>query len=90
MPRFLIEDERHADWCGEFDSLEDVELELRRLAAIPWDEEPNQAPCQSWATCGRTYVVIDRGDSQTPKSSRSALNISKSGVVWHEPFRPVA
>ena len=88
MARFLIEDEFHGDWHGQFDTIEAVVRELRRLAAIPWDQEPNRAPCQSWATCGRTYVVGDSGDSQTPGSCKSALDISKAGVVWHEPFRP--
>ncbi len=91
MPRFVIEDELHAEHHGDFAALEDAVRELRRRADIPWDGEPNVAPCQSWATCGRTYEVIEYDDTQSPWRElrrTKALDISKDGVVWHEPFGP--
>lgn len=42
---FVIKDEKHADFVGEFDSREDAIVELRRFAETPWDQEPNVAPC---------------------------------------------
>ena len=91
MATFVIEDELHAEHHGEFGSLEDAVLELRRRAEIPWDREPNAAPCQSWATCARTYDVIEYDDTDgcTRQLRRiKALEISKDGVVWHESFGP--
>ena len=91
MATFVIEDELHAEHQGEFAALEDAVCELRRRATIPWDREPNVAPCQSWATCGRIYELIEydgSGDSVKQLRRMKALEISKDGVVWHEPFGP--
>jgi hypothetical protein len=94
MLKFIIEDELHAEHHGEFATLEDALHELRRRAEIPWDREPNVAPCQSWATCGRIYELIeydegsDGGGRQLRRSK--ALEISKDGVIWHEPFGSLA
>ena len=89
MAIFVIEDELHAETHGEFTEFAGALIELRRRAETPWDCEPNQAPCQSWATCGRKYEVIEYDNAQTPwKILRrtKALDISKDGVVWHIPF----
>jgi hypothetical protein len=91
MLKFIIEDELHAEQHGEFATIEDAICELRRRAEIPWDRKPNVAPCQSWATCGRLYELIeydDGPDSGKQLRRRKALEISKDGVVWHEPFGP--
>ena len=82
---YVIEDERHSEHVGQFSTLELALAELRRLAAIPWDQAPNQAPCTGWATCGRAYEVIEY--DSTSESSRAlrripALTISSRGVVW--------
>src|SRR5262249_28629356 len=63
---FVIEDERHAEPQGEFASLDAAVAELHRRAALPWDEEPNVAPCTGWRTCGRTYEVIEYDNSARP------------------------
>ena len=91
MVKVVIEDELHAELQDEFATLDDAVRELRRRAAIPWDSEPNIAPCQSWATCGRIYELIEYEDTDgSAKQLRrmKALEISKDGVVWHEPFGP--
>ena len=91
MAKFVIEDELHAEHHGEFAAFEDAVRELRRRAEIPWDQEPNQAPCQSWRTCGRAYEVIEFDDTQTSSKKlrhTKVLDISREGVVWHEPFAP--
>jgi len=82
---FVIEDEIHCEECGRFSSFRQALDELQRLSAIAWDQPPNAAPCMSWATCGREYVVIEYDDSQSPwrEIKRTAvLNIVASGVEW--------
>jgi hypothetical protein len=56
---FVVEDEFHCEWMGEFNSREEADAELRRLATLPWDQAPNVCPCASWRTCGRRYHVIE-------------------------------
>ncbi|MBX9792336.1 MAG: hypothetical protein K2Y37_25835 [Pirellulales bacterium] len=86
---FVIEDERHAESVGQFKGLDLALVELRQLATIPWDQQPNLAPCTNWRNCGRTYEVVEYDDSQSPwKELRriSALEISATGVQWAEGF----
>jgi hypothetical protein len=86
---FLIEDEAHCEPQGTFDSLDAALAELRRRAAIPWDQDPNVAPCTSWRTCGREYVVIEYDDSQMPWRERrrvKVLAVSAAGVKWAAGF----
>ncbi|CAE6699078.1 hypothetical protein XA1314C_03790 [Xanthomonas arboricola] len=86
MPKcFVIEDESHAEQIGEYASLDEAWAELGRLAAIPWDQRPNVAPCPSWQTCGRTYKIIEYETSSTPwRELRqvSGLDVSVNGVAW--------
>jgi len=82
---YVIEDELHSEHIGQFPTLELALAELRRLAALPWDQAPNQAPCTSWATCGRAYELIEYDSAS--ESSRAlrripALTVSSRGVVW--------
>ena len=82
---FVIEDELHAEQIGEFLSLDSAIAELRRLAAKPWDEAPNRAPCLSWEGCGRHYELVEYDLSTVPwgEISRvSALNVSKAESPW--------
>ena len=87
---FIIEDELHAEeQDGEFVTLEDVVAELRRRANIPWDVEPNQAPCTSWEKCGRRYEVVEFeiSDSSRKEVRRVlVLDISAEGVRWSTGF----
>ena len=63
MKRFIIEDEFHANWCGEFGDFADALAEIRRRAALQWGEGPNSCPCQSWPTCRADYVILEQDDS---------------------------
>lgn len=63
---FVIEDDEHAEELGRYPHRVDAISGLRRLAQLPWDEDPNRAPCQSWQTCGRSYVLIEYDISSTP------------------------
>jgi hypothetical protein len=86
---FVIEDEIHAEWCGQYVSFEEAMAELRRRATIPWDEVPNVAPCGSWQTCGREYLVIEYDDSQSPWAevlTVPVFDISSSGLQWADSF----
>lgn len=61
---FIIEDQLHASILeGEYGTLDDALEEIRRLATVPWDRPPNVAPCSSWMTCGRDYVIVEYDDS---------------------------
>lgn len=79
---FVIEDELHAEPQGEFSSREDALEELKRRSTIPWNEAPNVAPCTSWETCGRQYVLIEYNESWVELSRIPVLNVSSSSVKW--------
>jgi hypothetical protein len=83
---FIIEDELHAEHQdGTFASFEQALAELKRRAALPWDQAPNVAPCTSWRTCGRNYEIIEFDDSALPWKQLSrvpALEVSAKGAKW--------
>jgi hypothetical protein len=82
---FTIEDEIHAEPGAEFATRDEAITELHRLATLPWDEAPNKAPCMSWQTCGRRYVVVEYDQRWTPwrrLSSVLVLDVSSKGASW--------
>ena len=83
---FVIEDEKHAEpQGGEFTSLAEAIMELRRRAALPWDEPPNVAPCANWKNCGRSYEVIEYDTSANPwreLQRTPVLEVTAVGVRW--------
>ena len=83
---FIIEDEMHAEILpGEFATFADALAELKRLAVVPWNEEPNSAPCQSWQTCGRRYELVEYDAATVPWTELQripALNISAVAIEW--------
>lgn len=86
---FVIEDEIHCDWHGQYGNFDDAVAELRRRATLPWDQPPNAAPCTSSKTCGREYVIIEFDDSSLPwKELRRvpAFDVSAAGVKWASGF----
>ncbi len=88
--RFYIEDDSHAEQYSVHETFEAAVRELERLARIPWDKEPNVAPCQSWKTCGRRYEIIEYDTSTTPWKMLSrvpALKVSAQGVLWDDKLR---
>ncbi len=83
--RFIIEDREHAEWQSEHSSLEGAQAELRRLASMRWDQEPNIAPCKSWQTCRRNYEILQYDTSSKPwrlTTRHPGLEVSANGVVW--------
>jgi hypothetical protein len=82
---FVIQDEAHAEPQGRFQTRQQAIAELRRRAAIPWDEEPNRAPCTNWLNCGRRYELVEYDEHTLPwkELSRSlVLKVSAAGVRW--------
>jgi len=83
---FKIEDERHAELqVGEFATFDDAVAELRRRAHLPWDQQPNVAPCTNWRNCGRYYEVIEYDDSVRPWQELSrtlVLEVDAQGARW--------
>ncbi len=87
MTKFVIEDEMHDEWLGEFSTLKEVIEKLQGLAAIPWDEDPNRAPCTSWKTCGRDYYIIEFDDSSTPWTeinNKHIMRVDSRGSTWYK------
>jgi hypothetical protein len=82
---FVIEDETHSEPGLEFASRELAMEELKRLAKLPWNEPPNQAPCSSWETCGRRYCLVEydtNGAQWRQLSFVPMLELSRYGAQW--------
>ena len=60
---FAIEDERHAEMHGTYATEADAVAELKRRSRVPWNEEPNRAPCTNWTDCGRSHELVEYGDN---------------------------
>lgn len=86
MSVFVVEDEMHSEPFGKFSSYAEALAELKTLATVPWDREPNQCPCVDWKTCSREYEIIEYDNSSEtfwPELSRArVLSISAEGVIW--------
>ena len=86
---FVIEDETHSEQCSKHATLEEAVARLKQLAALPWNEQPNMAPCTSWRTCSRRYEVVEYETGSHPWKERRripALEISAKGVSWEKEF----
>jgi hypothetical protein len=82
---YVIEDEIHAEQQGEFATRDQAIEELKRRAAIPWNEAPNLAPCMSWQTCGRHYDLVEYDSATTPwkeTKRERILEVSTAGTKW--------
>lgn len=89
MIKFSIEDDVHAEWQGDYASLDDALSELQRRSNLSWDEKPNVCPCTGWKTCERLYTITEYDTSDTtwtPLSEHEVLTISHKVVLWHEGF----
>ena len=87
MPRvILIEDNRHSELQKlEFADFEAALQELRRRAAIPWNETPNRAPCSNWRKCGREYWLVQFDNDKVPWNRLrgvKVLTVLPHGVSW--------
>lgn len=86
---FVIEDEWHAEWIGEYTSRDEAIRELKHLASLPSEHPPNQCPCISWQICGRRYHLIEFDTSAEPwrrLSDEPALEVSAKETAWLKLF----
>lgn len=86
---FVIEDEIHAEWCGEFKTYEEALSELQARSRISWDATPNICPCMSWRTCGREYYILEFDSTLEPwceVSRTHVLSVSSKGTLWGKGF----
>ena len=82
---FVIEDDLHGNWISRFASFAGALAELRRIADIPWGQEPNIAPCSGGETCERDYEIVEYDTSQTPWNELrrvSIVTVSAKEVTW--------
>jgi len=80
---FVIDDEAHCELqVGKFPTKVEALSELERRALIPWNEEPNRAPCSNWRSCGRRYPMLERNDEGDELSREFVLAVSAKGVEW--------
>lgn len=87
---FVVEDGLHAETMAKFRDREAAVSELRRLAEVPWDQEPNQAPCRTWRTCCRIYEIREfevEAGQWSLLNRWPAFEISADGVQWDAGFR---
>lgn len=80
---FEIEDDFHAEHIADFTTLKEAISKLKRIATIPWDHEPNRAPCTGWRTCGRIYVINEFDTTTKPWTSLNriyALDVGPGGA----------
>ena len=86
MAIFIIEDNTHSEWCGEFSSYKSALKDLEEKAKIPWNKVPNKCPCQSWKTCKRLYEIVEFEDKISWKvvNRGSVLEVSSKGIVWYK------
>jgi hypothetical protein len=87
---FVIMDEIHSELQSEHETLAAAWEELQRLSRIPWDQAPNLAPCGSWETCGRTYVIreYDAENSDVVLRSIPGFQIGSTGLIWDSEEEP--
>jgi hypothetical protein len=82
---FIVEDEVHAAWLGEYPSFAAALADLKDRSAKPWDSKENVAPCSSWKTCERQYLIIEYDNTHQPwtEIARTPIfTISQQGIVW--------
>lgn len=62
---FVVEDDFHAEWMGQFPTKEAAIDYLASLRTDPNSAE-NRAPCTNWRNCGREYYLVEYDDAVKP------------------------
>jgi hypothetical protein len=86
MTRYVVADEQHDEQIAEFGTVAEAWSEIKRLASVPFGQEPNQPPCANWRNCRRNYEIVEFDDTQTPWRELqriSALEVSAQQTKWH-------
>ena len=82
----FLEDSLHWEGrIGPFETFDEAIAELKRLAKIPWDQEPNRAPCFGWQECGRSYEMIMTTQGEDIVRTE-VLRIFAGGTTWCHPI----
>ncbi len=83
---FQIYDLKHSDVVGSYNSLDESIAMLRKLAVLPWDEEPNRCPCKQWKRCSKQYEIrvfdISNEQWQLLKKTVPLLSVSFNETKW--------
>lgn len=85
MIKYLIEDNVHAIIEWEYNTYNEALNELKRRSNLSWDNEINVAPCISWKTCSKLYVIKKYDTKNTPYkliSEEEILEISSKWIEW--------
>lgn len=82
--RFIVDDQRHCQKMGEYDSFEDAKIAILGLVSIAWDEPPNRAPCRNWKNCGREYHIIETDESNNFVSTKLICKYDQNGPIWFD------
>lgn len=86
---FVIDDDTHSEAISKHGTFEEALAEIKRLATVPWDSEPNMAPCANWRNCGRRYDVVEFETSSNERwqerSRTPILEINAGEVFWFVP-----
>ena len=86
---FVIEDNIHCEGAGHFERFEDAIAELKRRAAIAWDQPPNKAPALRGERASGEYEVYEFDVSHEPWKLLcrvKVLTLSSKGVEWATDF----
>lgn len=84
IKNFYIDDDDHSEYLSGHETIAEAMAEIRRLAAIPWTEEPNRPPCGN-DVCGRTYEIVQFVDSSMGNwelRRKRIVRIRKNDVKW--------
>lgn len=83
---YTINDQLHDESLGKYETLEQAQDELQKLAKIPWGTKPNIPPCTKGLACARDYEIIVYGVySKTSPNSEfryAGVHINSKGVHW--------
>lgn len=86
---FTIEDNWHCELKGNFPTFDLALAQIREWAKLPWNEEPNLAPCMSWPTCGRFYDIVEsKYEGREFVRATPIVQIDSKGVRWEVGFGP--
>jgi hypothetical protein len=84
VPIFVLEDEFHAEVIARFSTRDEAWQAVRKRASDPGSIE-NRAPCTSWSTCKREYVIVEYDVSKQPwiqLSRQSVLTVEQGRAIW--------
>jgi len=80
---FELRDHLHDETHGHFGSRNEAIAEAARLAALPWNQTPNLAPCARWDSCGRKLLEVGMVSVNAPSQTQPELpfgGVKASGV----------